>query len=719
LKSIIHILLLIILILYGQSCTFNSTDKQIPIAQKGVLNLRSWDLDKNGVINLDGEWEFFWQKFLISDSIPTQAQKYNRHFIKVPSVWNHHTLDGEKLSGNGYATYRLRILLNGDYPDLSIKLLSFGTAYELYANGKLIVSNGKIGKSAKDMKPFALPLVCTFPIYSDELELVIQVSNYYDQHGGFWNSIQLGNSRQIQIYRDRLVAVDLLLAGCFLIMAIYHLGIYFLRRSDTSAFYFSLGCILFGLRTLITDERYLLHLFPFISWETNLRLEYITFYSGFSLYIMFFHSLYREEFSRKLTALIRITFLGLIIFALFTPPLLFSQSLVYVQTLMLVIGVYVLYTLILAILHAREAAKIFFLGYLVFFAAITNDILFDAQIVETGYFASYGLLVFILCQSFALSVRYAQSLSHIEDLKDNLEIKVEQRTAEISLQNQALEKQKAEITKQASVIEKKNQNTMASINYASRIQQAILGSAEAITSNFEDSFIYLRPRDIVSGDFYWYTEVKRSGSTLLGAEHKTLFFKVIVAADCTGHGIPGAFMTVLGNTLLDEIINENRVTNPGKILSLLDRKLLMKLQKHNVNDGMDMTMLIFDDENGKVSFSGANNPLYFVRNNEIQEIKGSKFPIGSTQYKEKKKFDSHTIDSQPGDVFYIFSDGFQDQFGGPQGMKYYKKRFRELLLSINQLPMKEQKEILEKELLAWMGEEEPQTDDVLVIGIRV
>lgn len=690
----------------------------MPSAKKGVLDLRKWDFEKNGVVNLDGEWEFFWEKFIITDKIsPNDIQK-DLHYFPVPSAWNKHFLDGKPLPGNGYATYRLKILLNNNYPDLAIKLLSFGTAYEFYVDKKLIVSNGKIGKNAETMRPYALPLICSFPAYSDTLELSIQVSNFYDQHGGFWNSIQLGHSKQIQMYRDRLVTVDLLLTGCFLIMAIYHLGLYFLRRKDTSALYFSIVCILFGLRTLITDERYLLHLFPVIPWEVNVRLEYLTLYIGFAFYIMFFHSMYRAEFSRKLTTLIRILFLLLAFFVLFTPPVIFSRTLLYVQLMMLLIGVYVLYTLILAIRHKREASTIFLVGFLVFFGTITNDILFDTEIIESGYWASYGLLVFILCQSFALSVRYAQSLSHIEEFTDSLERKVEERTAEISLQNQELEMQKNEISEQHRIIEKKNQNTLASINYASRIQQAILGNAEAITSNFEESFIFLRPRDIVSGDFYWYTEVKRTGSGIGGQDFKTLFFKVIVAADCTGHGIPGAFMTVLGNTLLDEIINENRVTNPGKILSLLDRKLLMKLQKHNVNDGMDMSMLIFDDENKKVSFSGANNPLYFIRKGEFQEIKGSKFPIGSSQYKEKKKFESHTIDYEEGDVFYIFSDGYQDQFGGPNGMKFYKKQFRELLIKISPLPMAEQKAILEAELLAWMGKE-TQTDDVLVIGIRV
>ncbi|NJO03629.1 MAG: SpoIIE family protein phosphatase [Bacteroidia bacterium] len=322
-----------------------------------------------------------------------------------------------------------------------------------------------------------------------------------------------------------------------------------------------------------------------------------------------------------------------------------------------------------------------------------------------------------LCNLLFFSIRYARSFSKVEELTESLEQRVWERTAEIFHQNRALELQKNEIIKQNKIIAKKNEDVTASINYASRIQRAILGSQEAIVSNFKESFIFLAPRDIVSGDFYWYTEVKRSGSNKAGIERQTIFFKVIVAADCTGHGIPGAFMTVMGSALLDEIINENKVTNPSRILSILDRKLLMKLQRHNVHDGMDLAILFFDDENRRISFAGANNPLYYVRDGELHQIPGSKFPVGSSQYNVRKKFDTYNLDYQEGDVFYIFSDGFQDQFGGVRGRKYYKKRFREFLLSISHLPMKEQRSRIQQEFETWKGNLS-QTDDILVIGVR-
>ncbi len=688
-----------------------------PQAEKGVLDLRHWDFDRQGVVRIDGTWEFYWKRFL---NTPEKSPAAPRQLIygNVPSSWNQYTLDGQNLPGQGYGTYQLRILLPDSIQEVALFLLNFGTAYELYANNHLITTNGRVGASRERMQPYVLPKVCNLPVKSDTLDISIQVSNFHHKLGGFLNSIQLGPKTQIEVRRDRLVTVDILLAGSLLIMAVYHFGIFLLRRQDLSALYFSLTSLILGFRTLITDERYFLHLFPETPWELTYRLEYLTLYVGFPIFFRFFYSVYPQEFSKKLLKVVDAVFGVLTALVLFTPVLVFSQTTPYVQYIMVALGLYVLYALTKAIWHRRNAAYIFLFGYLIFFLTVSNDILYSIHVIQTGYWVPYGLLLFSFAQSLALSIKYARSFSIVEELSSTLEQRVTQRTAEIFHKNLELERQKSEIVMQNEIIEKKNQDITSSINYASRIQRAILGNADAITSNFKDSFIFLRPKDIVSGDFYWYSEVKRSSFSKEDGERNSVYLKIIVAADCTGHGIPGAFMTVMGSALLDEIINENKVTNPSRILSVLDRKLVMKLHKEGVNDGMDLAILIIDDQNMRLSFSGANNPLIIARDGEIQQIKGSKFPIGSNQYKVRKKFESHQIDIKEGDAFYIFSDGYQDQFGGEKGRKYYKKDFREFLQRISPLDMKTQKERLVEELDNWQGDYR-QTDDILVIGIRV
>ncbi len=266
------------------------------------------------------------------------------------------------------------------------------------------------------------------------------------------------------------------------------------------------------------------------------------------------------------------------------------------------------------------------------------------------------------------------------------------------------------------VIERKNANITDSLRYAQRIQKAILGNEEEILCNFKEGFIFFQPKDIVSGDFFWFSQV------YFNAEQKSSR-RILIAADCTGHGVPGAFMTVMGNALLDEIVNEKCITDPHLILAELDKKVVATLQKQNFsqNDGMDMVILAIEekDDNTKfVHWAGAKNPLYYIKNQQINEIKGDKFPIGGNTLKHTKVFQTHTLALNEGDIFYLFSDGFQDQFGGKDNKKYMVKRFRQFLFGISSLPLSEQRERLAQEFADWKGRRE-QTDDVLVMGVRV
>ncbi|TAH29916.1 MAG: hypothetical protein EAZ06_04990 [Cytophagales bacterium] len=688
-----------------------------PIAEKGILNLSEYDFSQT--FGLEGEWEFYANE-LLNPQDSTTWKNLKKHYQKVPSTWNEHQIDGKKLSSFGYGTYKLVIILPHRVPTLALKLLSFGTAYEIYINGRFVGKNGKVGNNKESYEPYMLPQIIPFTNYTEKIEILIHIANFDHKDGGFWNEVRLGDANIIQIQRDKLVAIDLILTGCFMIMAVYHLGMFLLRRKDLAAFYFSWVNFFFALRTLLTDEKYLLHLFPTLSWDFTYRLESISIYAALIFYVMFFRAMYKDDFARwSKNILVGISLL-LITVIITTNPYIFSEALSLGYFLLILAGIYGLYVLRKAMLNQKLGAGALLFGFLVLFSAVLNDILNDFKVIHTIALSSYGLLAFAFLQSFALSVRYAKAFTEVEELSTTLERKVENRTADLNEKTKIIERKNEALETQKNLIQKKNESTSASINYASRIQQAILGSPEAITSNFKESFIFLQPRDVVSGDFYWFTEVKRTGTNAQGEDNKTLFFKVIAAGDCTGHGIPGAFMTVLANTLLDEIINENRITQPAKILSLLDRKLLMKLQKQGVNDGMDIGVLIFDDENKKVTFSGANNGMYYIRNGELHQVDAAKCPIGGDMkmYKDKKKFENKVIDYEEGDIFYLFSDGYQDQFGGKDNLKYYKKNFRNFLLSISHLPLKQQREELLNEHLRWRSGQ-LQTDDILVIGIKV
>lgn len=246
-----------------------------------------------------------------------------------------------------------------------------------------------------------------------------------------------------------------------------------------------------------------------------------------------------------------------------------------------------------------------------------------------------------------------------------------------------------------------------SIEYASRIQTAILPPVDYIASVIPDHFILYKPRDIVSGDFYWIT-------------HKD--GKIVVAVvDCTGHGVPGAFMSMLGFAFLNEIVNKETSLRANQILNQLRNYVKASLhqtgKEDEAKDGMDIALCIIDPDKQKLQYSGAYNPLYLLRSDDFISLKADRMPIG-IHIIEKESFTNHEIDIQKGDIIYIFTDGYIDQFGGPNSSKFKMAPFKEMLVSVKDKPMTEQKELLEKEFYRWKGSRE-QIDDVLIMGIKI
>ncbi|MBN2820272.1 MAG: SpoIIE family protein phosphatase [Bacteroidales bacterium] len=246
-----------------------------------------------------------------------------------------------------------------------------------------------------------------------------------------------------------------------------------------------------------------------------------------------------------------------------------------------------------------------------------------------------------------------------------------------------------------------------SIQYAWRIQQAMLPANETLTYLFSNNFIFYRPRNTVSGDFYWANQTDK--------------YKIIAVADCTGHGVPGAFMSMMGISLLNEIILREKITAPSKILNTLRERLILSLKNKgidsNVADGMDISLISIDSDNNLLRFSGAYNPLYIVRNSELLLLEADRMPIGQF-VNDTVPFSEKGIDLTNGDNLFLFTDGFKDQTGGEKLKKYSSKQFKSLLIEISKTPSQEQGQLLGDAFDNWKQEQE-QVDDVLVIGLQV
>jgi serine phosphatase RsbU (regulator of sigma subunit) len=360
---------------------------------------------------------------------------------------------------------------------------------------------------------------------------------------------------------------------------------------------------------------------------------------------------------------------------------------------------------------------------------------FNFVIIENFSFFTYGFLGEIIIFTFGLAQRSSMiekekqkaqqelilQLEANDELQRNinrdLEQKVAERTLEVVHQNEELEANSQLLMQQNDRLDKAYTHITDSVRYAKRIQTALLPSKTTWEAVLPNSFVLYKPKDIVSGDFYWF------------AKEKDNIF--VAVADCTGHGVPGAFMTVIGNNILNQIISENinndnnqKSIEPAYILTELDKRLLQTLQqqgveasKDKINDGMDIALAKINTSTSQITVSSAKRVVYQFRNNELIEHEPNKFPIGSSHF-GGKIFEQKVINYQPNDIFYLFTDGYPDQFGGTENRKFMIKQFRNLLIEIHNLPLSEQHQILNTRIENWKNGI-TQTDDILVMGLKM
>ena len=328
--------------------------------------------------------------------------------------------------------------------------------------------------------------------------------------------------------------------------------------------------------------------------------------------------------------------------------------------------------------------------YFIYFSLINSVITFNSDItnlpIVSYHFILYGSIIISIILLFILS-------------QTRILVKTRKLLREKELAYALIELQKVEL-------EMRDKDITDSLIYAQRIQEALLPSESYFRNHFADSFILFKPKNIVSGDFYW-----------IGEKGDKIF---IVAADCTGHGVPGALMSMIGLEIVEKTINEDNIEIPSKILAVMNKGLEKTFSREKnigtiIRDGMDIGLCVIDRIRKRVQYAGAFFPLYLIRNGSLVEILADKIIIGMNP--DGLPYTDHEIDLMEDDIFYIFSDGYVDQFGGTENKKFMYRRFRYLLLTIHNFPVNDQKTILDDNMKTWMGTNE-QVDDIMVIGFR-
>ncbi len=681
-------------------------EKQHFVAERGILDLSKEE--KIELLRLKGEFFFAWQKELSPKEI-LQSQT----FLPLPAEWNK-----KGYPPQGFATYGLLIKLPQKSKDLGLELPNVATAYRLWFNDSLFTSMGNFATSADSSVASYQKNIIKIPnhfLTNDILQITIQISNYEHFRGGIYFPMYLGAWNQIYQKNQKIRDFELFIIGALIFMAVFHSILYFFlsrRQRNHDSLYLVIICLLVVLRTslLSVGSQYWREIFPHSSFEVMMRTEFFSVYALPLAILLFLDALLPGVLSRKAFRIAVIMAVGMLLLAFLPIP-------TYLHTIPIYyLVIYALYILeIYACVKAKrkgvKEAYLILLAFLMPLIFSFLETLHHQGIILFNYanITLLGMILFLFFQSFVISYRIARAYARVAYLSKNLEREVLKRTRELEEQKEELTQSNIALENAKNEIERTRENILSSIRYAQRIQNAILPSERYMNKFLKEYFVFYQPRDVVSGDFYWFQ----------GDEN--CFY--IAVADCTGHGVPGAIMATMANISLDYAFFRKEYKDLGELLTIFDRGLVKLLHKNvqadeePTQDGLVITICKINTTTLEMQYASASTPVYVVRKEMLTELPFDKYIIGGSS-RETKNFIEHSFQLEKDDMIYLFSDGYQDQFGGEKKKKLGYRKFKELLQKAALLKINEQKVFLEKEFNTWKGSYS-QIDDVLIVGIKI
>ncbi|MBN2663038.1 MAG: SpoIIE family protein phosphatase [Bacteroidales bacterium] len=724
------ILKLIILFIFITLSAISQTNK--PIANNGILDLSAYDFSINPRVELKGEWEFYWNKLYTPADFENQILKPDT-FLTVPGQWTGIIINGISIPDTGFATYRL--IIKND-PQLNnqnfmIRIKEIVSAYKIWWNGNEISSVGIVGKTKNSSQPGVIPILTAVDFNSNEIEVIVQISNFDHNVNSFYDIPVVGTEKQMTKSFLLSMFFDIIIFGAVLIMAFYHLGVFLFRRKNSAALAFFGLCFIFAIRILFTGNHIFSLLFTdILSWNVKYRINYFTFYAIIIALVLYFKAVFKEK-KYKFFYYFAFGISGLFILTLATSSYFYTKLLLYYQLSAIIIVIFILFLMIKYIKDKRTGAVTLFITMFLFFLTGVNDVLYINEIIKTTTLTHLGQFILILGQSLTLARIFNKEFIkteelttkldyHNQNLQELVEIRTEkiemqkqdilQKNEELMVQKEELQVQKDEIVRQKDLIEDNNMFITDSIRYASTIQKAVLPSNDNIKKYFDSFFLYI-PKNIVSGDFYWFNDT----------HEKYLFLGV---GDCTGHGVPGAFLSLSGMYILNTVVIEKQIEDPKAILTVLDElfnNFLVNGLKES-RDGMEIGIMRFEKNNfTKVVYAAAKTNI-FIYNKELNKItryRGSRRSIGlkNSHKAIRVNFENLILKINSNDVIYCATDGYIDQ-NNSQRQRLGTQLFSEILTEIANLPMANQKIELLK-LLEEHQQNQDQRDDITVIGISL
>lgn len=705
----VKILLIFILLLNSQIHLF-AIEKPVK-AQNGTIDLTGTNFNITNSVSLNGEWIFFPDTLIAPFNIIKAIEQLPHQTITVPSKRS-------ETEGVKFGTYYLQINLDSSINTLTVNSLTIYSAASIYVNNELVGHVGQPTQSINTTKPGLILKTNNFSP-KKENHLVVHYANYYREKNGLANNINLVRPK----FRIKNASIGALkyaiIIGTILFIIFNQINFFIIRRSNLTSFYFGIASLMIASYIFFMSFYHLGVLLPDFNpnFFVTLKTWRFAYYMTVCFFMIYIYSLFPSIFP-KIILLITIVYTSFSAILTFFAPLyissinfnIFMYFTMFIGSFSVAIGV-------IGVIRKIENAGLFLLGFGFLIATVINDVLHNLLLIHSVNMLDVGIFGMMLTQAQILNSKLNQSIisseklsKHLQYVNANLENIVHRRTEEIEEQKTEIESQRDFALSQHKLISTQKKTITDSINYAREIQHAVLPNEEILREYFKDSFILFKPKDFVSGDFYFIKHFSINNTPYL----------LFCVADCTGHGVPGALLSMLGMSMLNDIIGHDNINKASAILELLRTKfkqtLGSKRENENSSDGMHITLCLINKNSGEMQYSGAFQAIYYIRDNKVKKIKGTNCIIGN--FMREIPFENHTVQLQQNDRLYLFTDGFADQMAESGQGRFMQKRLIKLLSSYNGKPYKAQKQSLMNEFEKWKGNYE-QIDDILVMGVKI
>ncbi|HNX23670.1 MAG TPA: SpoIIE family protein phosphatase [Spirochaetota bacterium] len=694
LKSVVKSAAFFLFLMLSPGCL--NVNHQGPAAVKGVIDLTANNFSSQKVINLDGEWEFYWKQLLSPEDLKKAPDVRHIRYAPVPSTWHDLSVNGLEAEPKGYATYRLKILVPDKDTMYGIRVFSLMSAYKIWADGMLIGEAGKVGISDETTEHRWIPGEYYFRSSSGVVDIVIQISNFRCDIGGFWTPLNFGYAQSIASMRRMKISFDNFLIGILLMLAFYHIGFYIFQRKEKSSLWFGVFCIIMAVRIVSLGEQRILYqiLDPF--WDISYRIELLSFYIAGGVFYFFLRSIYPVESSRLIEKWTKIFIMVSIGLVTVLPAFWIGRVInFYIITTIFYIAASIA-VLFKALRRKKEYSIFFMAGIIALLISALNDMMNLLGLLHTGFYVHVGFMVFVLAQSFIMLRRFSMSFVNTENLTMELELinktleqKVDERTRELENERNALQDQ-------SSIMDEE-------LKMARSIQRGLI----PVKAPFDNIAFYYRPMKRVGGDFFDFIKMREDS---IG----------IFISDVSGHGVPAALITSMLKSFV--LQSGEKKQNPGQLMAYLNDSLI----SYTSGNFITAFYCIYNPGERNFVYCNAGHPLpYIISDHGVESISSAnRMPplsvFKSDELEEyNKQYRNSSITLNPGERILFFTDGLIEARAGKFTREMFGDSELEIVLYENRdLPIDEFLILINMRLIDYCRSENLE-DDICMICIDV